>query len=247
MSAVVYVRETRFEFLRLLRFPMFVTLTLFVPTMLYTLFGIIATGGKLDGPAAAFVLVGWSTYAIMGASLFGFGVALAVERGLGWLELKRASPMPPSAYFVAKLVTCLLFSLVIVLLLLTIGLLFGGVRLAPGDAVRLVSTLVAGATPFCALGLVVGYFASPNSAPAVANVLYLPMTFASGLLIPLEGLPRIFQWVAPFLPPYHLSRLVLAATGVGSDGQVWYHVGALAIFTVACLGLAFVGHRRGED
>jgi ABC-2 type transport system permease protein len=246
MSAAVYARETRYEFLRLLRFPMFVTLTLAVPVMLYTCFGIL-TGGGSGGPGSALMLVAWSCYGVMGASLFGFGVPLAVERGLGWLELKRASPMPPSAYFAAKLATCLLFALAIVLLLLAVGTAFGGVRLTPGGAALLVVTLVAGATPFCALGLAIGFFASPNSAPAVANLVYLPMAFASGLLFPLEALPRVFQWVAPFLPPYHLSRLAFAAAGLGADGRVWYHFLALAAFTLVCLGVASVGHRRGED
>lgn len=183
----------------------------------------------------------------MGAALFGFGVALAVERGLGWLEAKRASPMPPSAYFAAKLVTCMLFGLVIVLVLLAIGTAFGGVRLAPSGAALLAATLVLGVLPFCALGLAIGYFASANSAPAAANMVYLPMLFLSGILFPVEALPGFIRWIAPLMPPYHLSRLALGAAGVGSDGRVWYHIGALAVFTVICLGVAFVGHRRGEE
>jgi ABC-type Na+ efflux pump permease subunit len=43
-------------------------------------------------------------------SLFGFGVTVAVERGQGWMEVKRTTPMPVSAYFTAKLAMAMIFS-----------------------------------------------------------------------------------------------------------------------------------------
>ena len=45
------------------------------------------------------------------AALFGFGVGVAVERGQGWLLLKRATPMPPLAYLLAKMATAVAFGL----------------------------------------------------------------------------------------------------------------------------------------
>ena len=48
---------------------------------------------------------------VIAVSLFGFGVALAMERGQGWLQVKRASPMPVSAYFLAKLFAAVVFSM----------------------------------------------------------------------------------------------------------------------------------------
>jgi len=39
---------------------------------------------------------------MVGAALFGIGVGLAADLGAGWLDLKRASPMPPLAYVLAK-------------------------------------------------------------------------------------------------------------------------------------------------
>ena len=41
------------------------------------------------------------------------------------------------------------------------------------------TVLVIGALPFCAIGLAFGYLVGPNSAPAVLNLVYLPMAFAS--------------------------------------------------------------------
>jgi len=241
-AAAVYVREQRLEFLRMLRSPMYAALTLFFPTLLYTLFGLLVR----QPVEPALVLVAWSCYGVMGASLFGFGVSVAAERGKGWLELKQASPMPPAAYFAAKLGACMLFSAIIVVMLATLGMVAGDVRLAPERLLAVGGTLVLGALPFCAMGLMVGYVASPAAAPALANILYLPMAFASGLLFPVEALPRPIRAVAPLLPPYHLSRLAHGAAGVAWDGRLWVHVSALAVFTVVCLVIAGIAHRRGS-
>ena len=52
--------------------------------------------------------------------------------------------------------------------------------------------------------------------------------------------------MAPLLPPYHLSRLAHGAAGVAWDGRLWVHVSALAVFTVVCLVIAGIAHRRGS-
>ena len=51
---------------------------------------------------ARYLIATYGAFAIMGSTLYAFGVGIAVERGLGWLEVKRASPMPLGAYFFAK-------------------------------------------------------------------------------------------------------------------------------------------------
>ena len=47
---------------------------------------------------------------MIGASLFGFAVSISTERGYGWLQVKRASPMPPARISVARPKICLVFS-----------------------------------------------------------------------------------------------------------------------------------------
>ncbi len=100
-------------------------------------------------------------------------------------------------------------------------------------AAKLVGMLVAGAIPFSAMGLAIGYFAKPNSAPAVVNLVYLPMSFCSGLWIPLFMLPHGLQTFARFLPPYHMSQLALGIVGMTTDpAPAWGHVEALIAFTL---------------
>jgi ABC-2 type transport system permease protein len=245
----IYGKEARYEFLRLLRLPVYSLSTIMFPVMFYVLFGLLLNREhEANGVSvAAYLMATYGTFGVMGASLFAFGVGVANERGLGWLQVKRASPMPPFAYFAAKTVVCMTFSLIIVLILLALGTGFGGVHLGAIAVLKLLATLVVGAIAFCAMGLAIGYFAGPNSAPAVVNVLYLPLSFASGLWIPAEMLPHLMQRVATFLPPYHLGRLALGAVGVGSDSSLLEHWEALAGFTLICLGIARLGFQRDED
>src|SRR5260370_33707395 len=121
--------------------------------------------------------------------------------------------MPPFAYFFAKVVMSVIFSTSDVLLLLLLGVLFGGVHLHAATATKLVLTLVAGSLPFCAMDLAIGYFAGPTSAPAVINIFHLPMAVCSGLWIPFMFLPKFAQHVAVRLPPYHFSQLALSVVG----------------------------------
>jgi len=152
-----------------------------------------------------------------------------------------------AAYFAAKLFSAVVFSTVIMLMLLTVGILFGGVHLPVATAAKLVGILVAGSIPFSAMGLAIGYFAKPNSAPAVVNLIYLPMSFLSGLWIPLFLLPHGLQVMARVFPPFHLSQLALNSVGLGtSPTPAWGHVEALIAFTAICLGLAAWGYRRDE-
>lgn len=244
----IYGLETKYEFLKLMRIPAFAIPSITFPVMFYVLFGLAFGSGRgVSGVSiATYLIATYGAFGVIGASMFGFGAGVAVERGQGWMLLKRATPMPVAAYFFAKLAVCMLFGAVIVFLLSTIGVTFGGVRLPPFTWGRLALTLVAGAVPFCALGLAVGYFAGPNSAPPIVNLIYLPMAFASGLWIPIEILPSALRSVAPFVPAYHLGQLALSAIGADRGAPVWSHVVALAGFTCIFLALALWGYRNDE-
>jgi ABC-2 type transport system permease protein len=246
-TITIYAKETKYEFLKLLRLPVYSVSTIMFPVIFYLLFGLLLNRGhEVNGVSvAAYLMATYGTFGVMGASLFGFGAGVAGERGLGWLQVKRASPMPPSAYFFAKTLVCMMFSFIIVSILLTLGFIFGGVHLTLIQAANLLGTLVLGASTFCAMGLAIGYFAGPTSAPAIVNLIYLPLSFASGLWIPTDMLPTFLQRIAPFLPPYHLSRLALGVVGVGRDSGV-AHWEALIGFALISLGIARIGFQRDE-
>ncbi len=233
--------ETQGELLKLWRMPVYAIPVLAFPTMFYVLFG-LGFGGTQQ---ATYLISSYAAFGMIGAALFGMGVGVATERAQGWLTLKRASPMPAAAYFGAKVIMSMLFGALITALLITLGIMFGGVALSAQQAVKLVLTMALGAAPFCAMGCALAYTVGPNSAPVVANLIYLPMSFASGLWLPVEMLPGLLQKGAPGLPPYHLNRLGLHIIGI-DQSAVWPRVAMLAVFGVAFLSLAIFLYDRDE-
>jgi len=243
----ICVKEAKYEFLKSVRFPMFSVGTLVFPLMFYVLFGLVMGRERIGSlRSSVYLIAAYGTFAVMGASLFSTAASLAAERGLGWLEVKRASPMPPFAYFLAKVIMGLTFSTIDVLALMLLGVAFGGVQLPAATMAKLALTLIAGSLPFCAMGLAIGYFARPNSAPAVINLFYLPMSFCSGLWMPFMFLPKFVQRVGGFLPSYHLSQLALNLIGGGEAGSRWGHWETLIGFALLCLGIARLGHQRDQ-
>src|SRR5687767_2695817 len=166
----IYALEAKYELFKMMRLPMYAIPTLAFPLMFYLLFG-VAMGGRSVGPVhlAAYLLATYGAFGIMGVALFGFGVGVAVERGQGWLLFKRATPMPTPAYFAGKLAMVLLFGMVLTVALFTLGATAGEVQMTAGQWAALAGILIAGAVPFGALGLAVGSWAGPNSAPAIVN------------------------------------------------------------------------------
>jgi ABC-2 type transport system permease protein len=97
------------------------------------------------------------------------------------------------------------------------------------------------------MGLALGYFTGPNSAPPTINLIYLPMSFCSGLWVPFMFLPKVVQKIALVLPPYHLSQLALGVVGAGTHESAVGHWEALAAFTMICLGVARIGFQRDQE
>ena len=248
-TATIYLKEAKYEFLKNLRLRMYTVSVLSFPIMFYILFGLVLNSNQNIGAmrVPTYLIATYGTFGVMGASLFGTAAGLASDRGLGWLQVKRASPMPPFAYFVAKVVTSLVFSTIIVLALFTLGIALGGVRMPVATFARLLGTMVAGSLPFSAMGLAVGYFAGPNSAPPTINLIYLPMSFCSGLWVPFMFLPKVVRQIALVLPPDHLSQLALGVVGGGTQESVATHWEVLAAFTMICLGIARIGFQRDQE
>ncbi|HJR74345.1 MAG TPA: ABC transporter permease [Luteimonas sp.] len=237
-----YLQEARTECLRYLRSPSFMLPILLFPLVFYTMFGIVLS--KSSSPdAPRFLLAAYGTFGVMAPGLFGFGMSLALERDNGLMTLKRALPMPPAAYLLGKMAMAMLVAAIIMALLLALATFAGQVRLEPAQMARLFATDVLGVLPFCAMGLLLGTLVKGHGAPAVVNLLYLPMAFLSGLWFPLSVLPKFLQQLAPLWPSYHLNALSQSAVGFDT-GAGWPHALILLGFTAGFLLLAARRLRR---
>ncbi|MEO8018596.1 MAG: CIA30 family protein [Pseudomonadota bacterium] len=243
-----YGGDIRFEFVKMLRTPAFAVPTLLFPAMFYLLFGVLMGSSKGNGAQALYSFAALSVFGTMAPGLFGFGVSLAFEREYGLLVFKQALPMPPGAYLLARMAMAMIFASIISLLLIVLAKFLGHVPFSFTEGLKVYLIGVLGVLPFCAIGLCIGAFVSGQAAPAIVNVIYLPMAFLSGLWVPMPILPHAVQQMAPLWPAFHLAQLSLDSLGAASMGTFVSHIASLAgitivFFTIAMRRLATGGLR----
>jgi ABC-2 type transport system permease protein len=244
----IFRKETRYEFLKLMRTRSFSLATIGFPVMFYVLFG-VANRNTYQGGVhmAKYMLGGYACFGLIGAALFGIGVGVSSEIAAGWLELKRASPMPVSAYLFAKCASAVAFGIIIVSILIAVGLAFGGVSMSLVEFVKVMGMTVAGSISFASMGLLLALLVPANAAPGIVNLIYLPMSFLSGLWIPLRFMPHWLRGVAPLLPTYHLSQLMLSVFHYEDSMSLTTHWNALIGFTLLMLGFSWLAFQRKEQ
>ena len=209
----VYLNQVKYESLRMLRSPGFSIPFLVLPVPVYLFFGVmLAAPAVAKNPAVAnYLFSGFSVFAVMGPALFGVGCVLAIEREAGFLKLKRALPAPGGAHLVAKGAMSMVFAAAAVLTLLVAGSAAGAISLSASQLLVITVVMIAGALPFAAIGLFIGAHVPANVAPAIANLVFLPMLWLSGLFIPL---PKFLERWAVIWPAFHLNQAALGWAGV---------------------------------
>ncbi len=234
--------QTRSQLLSRLRLPAFSVLSIGLPVMFFALFNAIY-GKLLFVPGVStseFILVSYAVYAVANVMVFNFGIGIATERSRKLDLLQRAMPLPPFVASVAQVIAAVAFALIAVLLLFVYGYVVGGVRLGALTWLDLVWRLLVGCVPMLGLGLAIGYGVGANTAPAVVNVVYLPMAFLSGIFIPFYQLPDTIQKIGQVLPTYHYAQLGWNILGPGpwlyesvGTALLWIAGWTLVLFAIA--------------
>jgi ABC-2 type transport system permease protein len=236
-----YLQEARFDFLQMLRAPAFAFPFLVLPVALYLLFGVVFAGQtpppKASPAMTTYLMSSFCTFGVIGPGMFGFGIWLAMEREQGLLKLKRALPAPLGAHLIAKMLMSIAFAAIATASVVIAAIAAGQVTLGPGALITLCAVLIAGAVPFCAIGMLIGAYTSSGAAPAVVNLVYLPGLWLSGLFFPL---PDVLRPWAIVWPAFHLNQAALGAAGVTEVSFVdpLLSGAVLIAITVLCAGLA---------
>lgn len=267
--------QVRAEVRRFRRVPEYVIGIVAIPVILYAMFGL--PGGRTLLPGGTTVgtltLVSFTCFGVVNQALFSFGAELAGDRSKGWLRRLRATPMPMWAYFAGKLAMNLLFTGTILVGTVAVALV-GGIRLEPGRVLLVAIALGFGSVTLSPMGAAIAYWVRPRAASTIANLAFLPLSFASGLLYPLGALPAPLQQLAPWLPTYHLGHLawtamaagpedlgvfgargdapgaapaVLGLDRIGGVGEVLLDVAVLVVWALLCAAVTICGYRRDVD
>ena len=122
--------QTRSEMLRRWRTPAFSLTNLVLPVLFFTFFGLPFARQTLSNGTSvgAYLLASFAAYAVGSVMVYGFGIGVAIERGMKVDVLMRATPLPPAVAILAKVLNALAFSLVSIVVLIVYGIVVGGVR-----------------------------------------------------------------------------------------------------------------------
>ena len=218
---------------------------LLMPVMLFVFFILPHAREPWSGSISvgAYMLASIGAYAVASVMVFNFGVTVALERGQKTDLLMRVAPLPGWVFLLARVLCALAFGIAALGLLFGIAWLAGGIELAPATWAGLGIALMVGAIPFIALGFALAYLAGPNAAPAVVNLVFIGMVFASGMLVRLDQMPEFLRAIAPYLPTYHYAQLAWSVIGAGNEPSL-VSFGWLLAYAVGLFGVATLAYRR---
>jgi ABC-2 type transport system permease protein len=210
----------------------FVIVAVALPTLLYAMFGLPSaapTNVLPDGThVGTMMLVSLCAYGVVSLAIFTFGEQLARERGRGWIRTMRATPLPLWSHLTAKVVVALCSAILIVASTGALALVAGNVRLDLATWLRLTATLLAGVLAFSVLGFAIAFATRPRAATAIANLLFLPLSFLSGFFVPLAELPAVLRELAVWLPTYHFGQLAWRQVAPPAGIEAWVGIAPAA-------------------
>ena len=174
----------------------------------------------------------WTTYAT--------GVLTNTSGSLVNLEVLLVSPVKPLMVVVAKVVPYMVLAFIILTTILLMGHFVLGVPLHGSIVwIYLVSTIYI--LLALSLGLLISNIANSQLMALLlsAMVLLVPIIMLSGMMFPVESMPKILQWLSLVVPPrYYIAAMrKLMIMGVGI-GEVAHEVTVLTGFTVVLLAIS---------
>lgn len=227
-----------------------------MPMLLFVLFG-TTVRGDLDGglPVAAMLMASFTCFGVVNLAIFAIGVAAAEQRGAGWIRRLRASAMPLWSFFGGKVLLGFAAATTVLAGNAVIAAVVGaGVPVA--GLVRLWLVILFGTLCLAPFGFALAYWVRPGAANVVGNLLFLPLSYTSGFMTPVDALPGPVAALSPYLPTSHWGNLAWGAIaspsqaadfGVRSAGQPLQDIAIIVAWALAASVLAAIGWRRDRD
>ena len=167
-------------------------------------------------------------------------ISIVREKEKGTMEVLLVSPVRPLMVVVAKAVPYLLLAVGILITILLMARFVLDVPLA-GSLFWIVAVSVLYILLALSLGLLISNIAQTQLVALLlsAMVLLMPVVMLSGMLFPVESMPRILQWISAVVPPRYyieaMRKLMIMGVGIG---EVAREVMVLALMTALFLTVA---------
>ncbi len=190
--------------------------------------------GTARADRLAVVVPGMLALAVLSTAFTGLAIQTGFERRYGVLKRLGATPLSRSDLLAGKAVAVLIVELGQFVILGGTGWLLGWRPDALG-LVLAVALMVLGTAAFVALGLLLAGTLRAEATLAGANVVYLLLLAAGGIVIPLAEMPESAQPWVELLPSAALAEALRTALIAGDVAigdiavlSAWLAIGALA-------------------
>jgi len=186
-----------------------------------------------------FLVPGIIGMSIMSTCLFTIGMVVVAYREKGKLRRLSVTPLPKHLFIAGQILNRYFIVLLQAFLLLGLGILVFKVQMV-GNMLSFLVVLTVGMLTFIALGFVIASIAkTTETASGIANVLFLPMIFLSGVYFSVDGIPKFLKPFVEFLPLTHLVRAIRAIFNHGvSLFDVLPQLGVLTVWMMICFALS---------
>jgi ABC-2 type transport system permease protein len=180
-------------------------------------------------------------FGLIAAAFSNLTVTVVRNREAGIYKRRRATPLPASAVIAARALVAVLTALAITVVLLAIGWAAYGAHIPGRTAPAFALDVIVGAVVFCCLGFAVASLISNvDAAQPVIQAIVLPLSFISGIFIPIAVLPSWLAGIGKVFPVQHLAAALLAAYNPHTTGSGlrWGDLAVLAAWGAAGLIIA---------
>ena len=176
---------------------------------------------------------------LVSTCLFSIGVVVVSYREKGKLRRLSVTPLPKVIFIAGQIFNRYFIVLLQAFLLIGLGMLVFNVHME-GDMLSFLLLLTVGLLAFIALGFLIASVANTTqTASGIANVIFIPMMFLSGVYFSVDGLPKFLKPLVEFLPLTHLVRAIRAIFNNGVPlTSVLPEMGILAAWMVVCFALS---------
>ncbi len=239
------LHEFRFSQKVFWRNPGSVFFTVMLPVIFLVIFGTIFGSDPIETlgnvPTTTYYVPAIVTLAVISATLTSLAVNLTSAREAGLLKRGRGTPQPPWVFIAGRVGNAIVVSALMVVLVTFIGKLLYDAPVPWGNIPEVGLTLVIGAAAFCCLGIALtSIIPSREAAPAITNVITLPLYFLSGVFIPENEIPEGVLSFASVFPVRNFFEAFFAAYSPAASGTgfQWDNMLFVALWGVAGLLLA---------
>ncbi|MFE9539831.1 ABC transporter permease [Streptomyces sp. NPDC006691] len=227
--------QTALETRMLLRNGEQLLLTVIIPSLLLVLFSTVDIIDTGKGESVDFLAPGVLALAVMSTAFTGQAIATGFERRYGVLKRLGASPLPRWALMTSKTLAVLVTEVLQVVLLTVIAFALGW---SPhGNPLAVLLLLVLGTAAFSGLGLLMAGTLKAEATLAAANLVFLLLLVAGGVIVPMDKFPGGVQSVLNPLPISALSGGLRDVLQHGAS-MPWGNLAILAVWAVLGLGAA---------